>query len=338
MKKKEKERKKIRTLILLLFLTITMFGTSTYAWFTANRIVTINSINVQVEASNGIQISTNATTWKSVITNADITSGAYTGNVNMLPGTVTAVSTDGTVDQTTGRLNMWKATIGNDASTGAYNIITTPDTETAGSTGNFVAFDVFLRVDENKTIYLTTDSNVTAVGTDKGLKNAARVGFVMLGSDDATADSEDLIDLLEPAATAIIWEPNADAHSDLVTTSVAPEYSVTLGANSTAYYGINQTISTALPLIQVVNPATIPQGQTNPNVATLVTPNIITPETRSSYTQAFTLTAGVTKVRIYMWIEGQDIDCENGATGSNITYYLQLSTDSSAPATSGSGS
>ena len=31
-----------------------------------------------------------------------------------------------------------------------------------------------------------------------------------------------------------------------------------------------------------------------------------------------------------MWIEGQDIDCENGATGSNITFNVQLSTNSSA--------
>ena len=55
MKKRKKEnRKKLRTLILLLVLTITMFGTSTYAWFTANRIVTIESINVHVETSDGI--------------------------------------------------------------------------------------------------------------------------------------------------------------------------------------------------------------------------------------------------------------------------------------------
>ena len=35
-------------------------------------------------------------------------------------------------------------------------------------------------------------------------------------------------------------------------------------------------------------------------------------------------------MRIYLWIEGQDIDCENNATGSDITYDIQLSTQSSA--------
>ena len=56
-RKQEKKKKKLRTLVLLLFLTIIMFGTSTYAWFTANKTVTINSLDVHVEASGGIQIS-----------------------------------------------------------------------------------------------------------------------------------------------------------------------------------------------------------------------------------------------------------------------------------------
>ena len=54
--------------------------------------------------------------------------------------------------------------------------------------------------------------------------------------------------------------------------------------------------------------------------------------TNSAYQRAFDLKAGVTKMRIYMWIEGQDIDCENNATGSDITYNVQLSTQSSSGA------
>ena len=39
------------------------------------------------------------------------------------------------------------------------------------------------------------------------------------------------------------------------------------------------------------------------------------------------LTSGITKVRIYMWIEGQDVDCENNASGGSITYNLQITTE-----------
>ena len=70
--KNSRNKKGFRSLVLLLFLTIIMFGTSTYAWFTANRVVTINSLDVHVEAGNGIQVSTDAASWKSVLTNADI--------------------------------------------------------------------------------------------------------------------------------------------------------------------------------------------------------------------------------------------------------------------------
>lgn len=37
------------------------------------------------------------------------------------------------------------------------------------------------------------------------------------------------------------------------------------------------------------------------------------------------LTQGITKIRVYMWVEGQDVDCENGASGGNINYDLQFS-------------
>ena len=325
-----KKRKKSRTkkFILLLLLTIVMLGSSTYAWFTANQVVTINSIDVKVEASNGLQISTDANAWKSVITNADITTG-YTSHTNQLPATVTAVSTDGAVDSTTGHLKLYRGIVGNDESTGDYNITTVLETEAAGSTGNFVAFDVFLRVDTDQTIYLTTNSNVVAKeGTDdKGLKNAARVGFVTLGEGASTDTVANLTGLSNKIATkAIIWEPNMDTHSTMVTNTVAPEYGVTLVQNSnTPYYGVNKVIGTAVNLKNLVKGA----DTTN---ATLVTPDMKTAAVNSAYQRAFDLKAGVTKMRIYMWIEGQDIDCENNATGSDITYNVQLSTQSSAGA------
>ena len=144
-KNKKKKEKKLRSLFLLLFLTIIMLGTATYAWFTANQVVTIQALDLQVEASNGLQISTDAVTWKSVITNNDITSGAYSGAVNQVPTSVTAVSSDGTVSG--GRLNMYLGTITNDETTGDYLIASTKQTDVNGANGYYIAFDVFLKTD-----------------------------------------------------------------------------------------------------------------------------------------------------------------------------------------------
>ena len=68
-KKKNKERK-FGALLLLLFLSVVLLATSTYAWFTANETVTISSLDIYVEASSGIQISTDAVNWKTYGINA----------------------------------------------------------------------------------------------------------------------------------------------------------------------------------------------------------------------------------------------------------------------------
>lgn len=318
-KKKQNQRKKFRSLILLLFLTVVMFSTATYAWFTANQTVTVSSLDVNVEASNGLQISADATNWKTIISNADLTQG-YTGSTNMLPAQVSAVSTDGQVDTTTGHLNMYKGDVGADDTTGDYNITATKSTEASGSTGDFIAFDLFLKVDQDKEIYLTTSSKVTAKeGTDdKGLKNTARVGFVTLGtgtSDSSVTTLQGLNNAI--SSKAIIWEPNADTHTSYGTAE-GTLYGIDTTGATTTYYGLTQAIGTAIPLKDALT-------GTNTTYTTQVTPNL---STAADYTQSqviFSLKAGVTKIRVYMWIEGQDIDCENNASGTDISYTLQFS-------------
>ena len=72
--KEDTKRSKKRLFLLLLLLIITgiILSTSTYAWFTSNRTVTVEDIDVNVAASGGIQVSVDGTNWKSIITNADI--------------------------------------------------------------------------------------------------------------------------------------------------------------------------------------------------------------------------------------------------------------------------
>ena len=201
-KKNEKKKRKLRTLILLLFLTIIMFGTSTYAWFTANQTVTIQGIDVHVETSDGLQISTNGSTWKSVLTTADITGSTnnvpnyYADAVNFIPATLDAVSTDGTVisDATNGTksLDFYYSTIGTDTTTGAYQIATHQITEYSDDETNnpsdhtkFVAFDIFLKVSSAKDVYLnttTSQSNVVSAtnSADRGLYNAIMALFALI--------------------------------------------------------------------------------------------------------------------------------------------------------------
>lgn len=358
---KKSRRKKLRMLILLLMLTISFFGASTYAWFTANRIVTIESINVHVETSDGLQISTNGSTWKSVLTQSDIISSAYSGADNFIPATLDAVSTTGatTSDSSAGTrlLDMYSSTIGTDTSTGAYTLSTTKVDESTDKT-KFVAFDIFLKVSSAKTVYLNSAdsySNVVmaASSTDRGLKNSARIAFVPIGE----AASTDTVSNIVAAYYASdpkdvkIWEPNNDLHSTAVVNSVGTEYGFTgasaltaSGGSAVTYYGIKAAIPTAnaVNLINAVKGTTTTYGDpavtfseamsegtvTNNSSEYSTTGTLIsTPGTLATGKDyaAFDLAAGITKMRVYMWIEGQDIDCENNASGTDITFNLELS-------------
>ena len=365
-KKRNKKTKKIRTLILLLFLTIIMFGTSTYAWFTANRIVNIESIDVHVETSDGLQISTDGTTWKSVITKSDITSHAYSGALNFIPDSLDAVSTNGTItpDGTnkTRRLNFFSSNISSNVNEngGAYTIYTQAVNESTDR--KFIAFDIFLKVSSDKDIYLNSSndkqSNVvkranTEQNTyeDRGLKNAARVAFVPVGEAAANATQDDIIKAYysSNAPTAKIWEPNNDTHSQAVINSVAPEYGfsgLTSPGERIEYYGMMAAIPQAkkVDLIKTVKGTitTYSDGTNNVPFSEAITQGDITNSETLYATSGLLLSTpttfaanknyrilsikqGITKIRVYMWIEGQDIDCENNASGTDITYNIELS-------------
>ena len=56
-----------------------------------------------------------------------------------------------------------------------------------------------------------------------------------------------------------------------------------------------------------------------------VTPDLSTgTQTPVPSSEFVTLEAGVTKFRVYMWVEGQDVDCEDHASGTDIMYNVQF--------------
>ena len=72
MKKSEVKQNRKRRRILIAFIMVLFTGiiltASTYAWFTANKTVAVSTLNVNIEAKNGIQISADGTKWNSLPT------------------------------------------------------------------------------------------------------------------------------------------------------------------------------------------------------------------------------------------------------------------------------
>ena len=153
--KKNRKRRKIFLAFIMILFTGIILTASTYAWFTANHTVKVESIDVNVTATNGLQISTDATNWKAVVTKDDITGASWTGVKNQVPSAnLNPVSTAGTIDPATGYMNMYLGTISTNAGTGANQLTATKETDKNGQIGNYVAFDLFFQINEAKQIYL----------------------------------------------------------------------------------------------------------------------------------------------------------------------------------------
>lgn len=333
-KKKRNQRKQRRLLLSLLLLVGTgiFLGTATYAWFTANKTVSVNPIDVNVAAKSGLQISADGQNWKSILTTTDITGakGNYTAAKNQLPAMLEPVSSAGVMDAG-GTMNMYLGEVtSND--TGDWVLSSTKQTDANGANGSYVAYDIFLRTESEAPIYLTTNSGVSFKGAaDTGIKNATRVAFVVLGnttSDDTIPNIQGLNNGVGSAVT--IWEPNADSHTSFGVANARDTYGIDditagTGNDPVPYDGIKAEFN---------SDANITLGNANATQAKdkfqTVTPKIKTDDGFAEYQQLITLSKGITKVRIYMWIEGQDVDCENNASGGNISFDLQFSTNSSA--------
>ena len=139
--------KKLFGLIIALLITIVGLSTSTYAWFTSNYTVSVQQIDVHVSSGSGIQISTDAEHWKSMITIEDITTGHYSGATNQVPtaadqmNPVSTVATAyaGATTKSDG-LHMFKGTIVNDVNDGTMYLDS--EEEVDGENTDYIAFDL----------------------------------------------------------------------------------------------------------------------------------------------------------------------------------------------------
>lgn len=335
MRKKSKEKKNLKWSLLLLLLFAILLTASTYAWFTANKIVTISSLNVQVEAQNGLQISTDAVEWKAVISKDDITAG-YVGHKNQLPELMEPVSTVGE-DDGAGRLRMFYGTVTPNETDGENELTATEeDEELAGNNGKYIAFDLFFKADTAMDINLTGESSVISeTYADKGLQNATRVAFLVLGHGESDTPPA-TIQAWNTREDLAIWEPNAGSHTSVAAASANSTYYggstiVQAGATDQApitYYGVKAEISAE----NAQKLSTVNTGTPNSTYFQQVTGIHSTNEVMTPVEGILSLQQGITKVRVYMWVEGQDVDCDNSASGSDITFKIQLEApEQSAP-------
>ena len=357
---KKSKRFSARKSLLILMLLAAFLIMSTYAWFTSNKTVMISAMDVNIHASQGFQISTDAVNWKTVLQTTDITNinnSIFPNPQNHVATEMDPYSTAATRETTddegddgftsVGYMNMFKGDVTTNAN-GDLVISATKATDDKNTLTGYTAFDLFFKTNNAIDLYVEPDAGVTDIGTGtsagKGMENAARIAFAYQGllaaadisATDPTVGSQAQAMTVEDAngAQVTIWEPNSNAHTlnaigdifNIWGTAVSDN----IGTAPQDYDGIYAEIPAGdsdlgIPdtflkqNTELANPTYFKTFKDSVNfVSTL--------KTRTSPDALnITLQPGITKFRIYMWLEGQDWDCYDSASGSDIQWNLILS-------------
>ena len=304
MKKTFKKRAFISAIAMLIVSAIVLTS-ATYAWFSMAKRVEVESMELNVTSPEGIQISANTSAFTTKLT-ADEISGAtttrfsaYEGNMNNIPDTLKPSSS---IFATNGSLPRFYDGSINDA--GRMDIYSRADVDSG-----FVAFDLFVKV-KSETIVKFGSTKITCESNTE-LPTAMRVALVNCGTVAEKADASAIQSVLPGTSGAkkVVYEVDASNH-----TAAA----AALGASG---------IMTTKPL-----------RAASTNIATDATYNNIVSNTTycggleatlaTSASQAkVTVDAGITRVRVYMWMEGNDVDCANDVAGSTLNFNLVLEID-----------
>lgn len=320
---------RIVVIFIMLLLSITVLISTTYGWFTNNLGAEATDLSIRVQSSRQLDVSTDARSWYKTVTLENIMNADYVvDRYNQVPVEFQPTSTIGELDN--GQVKMFVGSVKTDRDVNSPNynklVLTAKrEVEQNGETGSFLTFDLYFNNNNMATeLYLGKNSYVKydTEEEDKGLQNAIRMAFVLEG----TTTSKDLNDIQSMETdnfnNVVIWEPNFDVHT---------ETSINAAKH---YYGLTEIESPMLAYIDylgVKNDITTPELITSRNelffgtTARMVRTTHDYENSKADSKKLFDLPAGISKVRVYAWIEGQDVDCQNEAAGSSFIYNLHFS-------------
>ena len=358
-KRTVKSQKKSKTIFLIILIAALISITGTYAWFSSQRDVEIVGFRINVEIAENLEISLDGETWTHSINiedmrqfygtyiDKDTTTIAYQAKKdkhrNYIPIELLPVSTVGTV--VNGNLTF----VSGEIKEKKIEKITKCSEEdiTVGSTilgkeGNnskhpYLVFDMYLRnlsnlkkPGERDLLQLRAGSIATAANPDTGLEYSVRVGLVQYGNEIDLLSTGEQARAIAPSGseTVAIWEPNYRLHTQYI---VNNDDRITDVIQQIDTYAIKETATEIAdntnaedPLLQAVYTNKVEQGE-DIEKQDLATLKATTLKQIDGKTDMSLVPNTITKVRCYIWIEGQDPDCVNlSSLGEELIVTLKL--------------
>lgn len=307
-------------LVVAFFLGILLIGT-TYAWLSSSLDVKINFLNLTVSNDSGLSISLDGINFgESVIVSEDIlideVTATYPNHTNQWCGRgLIPVSTIGIKDSNSDKFYLF----GN-SRVAHYNyddgrheklIDTHLMYEIAPNRFNYyVSFDLFLRNNSGSpmpdNLYFRQGTGVFFDGVEAsdydGVFNSMRIGMVKIGTTSKNAPANEIQNLeCNNKCESIIYEPNSTAHSE-GSKLRALENNIVL---------IDGVANKTFAIISEDRDINIASGQPGSGVPLDLKLFQIQDTITNFNNPIFQLPNGITKFRVYVWVEGQDVDSLN---------------------------
>lgn len=315
--KKSQKNRAFFAAIAMLLLSAIVITTASFAWFSLGRNAMASNLDLKVtKQGEGIQISANATTFTDELTIEDLNGTSTTGfqapstDYNLFPDMISPASSSfalnalpaffaGGVDRATDTLESLAATSADGVNVNGKSGFATPQGE---KEAGFYVFDVFIDYVGGETAQLKVGQSDIIVKDDASdgttaiaeAANAMRIGFVNCGTvtkgatpAQATSGSE-----------AVIFATNAEARNTQPIASAGVSGTLADGA-----YTVPQSAEGSL---------TVASGYDCPL------------ETGAE-DQVINISSGVNRIRVYIWMEGQDANCTDSLQSQLVSANLVFS-------------
>lgn len=334
----KKRRKKI-TILVTFFVTITLIA-ATYAWFSASLNVKVKFFDVKVSTDTGLFISLDGINYSDTVEISkeailDNLNKTYPNNTNQWASNgLWSVSTNGILSSNQDKFSMFQGEIRKyrtrEKRGQKYVDTYLMKEEKRSSVNSFISFDIFLKnvsgSPKKDNLYLTDgtevyfDEKADSETKEKmqDILNTVRIGLLKIGETNLNASPSTIQNLkCNPTCEAIIFEPNHLKHNEESINAVK-EYGKELFDNTYVdTYGVIKEGKNLDYKSGIIG------GLDNEHFSkqnTITINDIRKP--------VFQVPNGITKVRVYLWLEGQDIDAlEVHSEGAPIILSLDLEKD-----------
>lgn len=327
MKKTIKKRAFISAIAMLIVSAIVLTS-STFAWFSMAKKVEVESMKLSITSPEGIQLSANAKAWTTTITKAELEGqadtayarfNAYDGNTNYFPSVLSPASSIFHYTASTKMPEWYSGSINADG-----KLITTKITADNASTACYVSFDLFVKLAEAQKVgfeksTITCETNPEAV-------YAMCIATVNCGQVTDPTDTVAMASLTPTSQNSTVTTALGRRNNYVVYELDSLNHTAASGLTSGTVDSYRQAIKAAgevTPIKPVegsslsANISPLNSGITGNTYAELVYSN-------SSSEAYFNAYAGITKIRVYIWMEGQDSDCANDVAGQDIDVNFVL--------------